>query len=435
MSKKSIIASIVFTLFYSVSSIFAGTIFIPPGARANSMAGAFVAVADDATAIYWNPAGLTNLEGTGIEGSIFYIGAEAKGSRSLLNVDNPINADELMLGKIYPTEPGVYQSKVFETKAVFPFIAGYTKVNDIVVAVGCYVVGGGGGKWEDAVKAGADDLKALVDASYGFVVGNISGAKKIGSNLSIGVGLNFIYMQDNAEIEKAYFATTGSPFYSYDLKMERKGTGSGIELIGGALYSPLDKLQLALTLRSGAALKINGKAEYNQEGLAPLGFPDVFHETDYSQNYEYPLTCGIGAAYKMTELLTLAIGVNIENYSMMKEDINYDRNDTVFRDVNKKLDWKNIAVISFGADYRLNEKLSFQGGIQRNPAPYPQDQLTLLGTDQYTLTYFTLGTEYKVNSWKINVNYVHSFSDEPEQSGVKYEYPSDSFRVGIGYGF
>ncbi len=37
---------------------------IPVGARATGMGGAFVAVSDDATACYWNPAGLATLEGS-----------------------------------------------------------------------------------------------------------------------------------------------------------------------------------------------------------------------------------------------------------------------------------------------------------------------------------------------------------------------------------
>jgi hypothetical protein len=36
----------------------AGSLIIPPGARANAMGQSFVAIADDATAMWWNPAGL-----------------------------------------------------------------------------------------------------------------------------------------------------------------------------------------------------------------------------------------------------------------------------------------------------------------------------------------------------------------------------------------
>lgn len=39
---------------------------ISQGARATAMGSAFVAIADDQSALYWNPAGLANLEGTGI---------------------------------------------------------------------------------------------------------------------------------------------------------------------------------------------------------------------------------------------------------------------------------------------------------------------------------------------------------------------------------
>jgi long-chain fatty acid transport protein len=38
------------------------------GARALAMGGAFVAVADDATAVYWNPAGLAQVADTRIAG-------------------------------------------------------------------------------------------------------------------------------------------------------------------------------------------------------------------------------------------------------------------------------------------------------------------------------------------------------------------------------
>ncbi len=53
-----------------VGTIAASFLEIDVGARAVGMGGAFVAVADDATAIFWNPAGLAWLEGTEVMASL-----------------------------------------------------------------------------------------------------------------------------------------------------------------------------------------------------------------------------------------------------------------------------------------------------------------------------------------------------------------------------
>jgi hypothetical protein len=50
------------------SKVGAGTgsfLNLPVGARATAMGASFVAIADDPTALYWNPAGITQIEGTG----------------------------------------------------------------------------------------------------------------------------------------------------------------------------------------------------------------------------------------------------------------------------------------------------------------------------------------------------------------------------------
>ena len=58
-----VLSAVVFC--FSVSPLQAGGIFAPPGGRANNLGYAFVAVADNLTAIYWNPAGLSQLKGAG----------------------------------------------------------------------------------------------------------------------------------------------------------------------------------------------------------------------------------------------------------------------------------------------------------------------------------------------------------------------------------
>ena len=52
------------TFFEKVGTYDGQFLKIPIGARATAMGGAFVAVADDASSVYWNPAGIARIQGT-----------------------------------------------------------------------------------------------------------------------------------------------------------------------------------------------------------------------------------------------------------------------------------------------------------------------------------------------------------------------------------
>ncbi len=72
MKKLSILFLVLILTFTAVSNAFAVSqaavlfLLISPGARASGMGEAFVALADDATAVYWNPAGLAFQTGSEI---------------------------------------------------------------------------------------------------------------------------------------------------------------------------------------------------------------------------------------------------------------------------------------------------------------------------------------------------------------------------------
>ncbi|MBD3170617.1 MAG: hypothetical protein GF307_14125, partial [candidate division Zixibacteria bacterium] len=64
-TNRAIIASLCLLVVFGFGEVFAQGVdfnFIGAGARARGMGGAFIGVADDATAISWNPAGLATLE-------------------------------------------------------------------------------------------------------------------------------------------------------------------------------------------------------------------------------------------------------------------------------------------------------------------------------------------------------------------------------------
>ena len=75
--------------------------FITPGARAGGYGTAFSAVADDLTAIYYNPAGLAYQTNTQVMASLFYI-------------DYPATASE--------KSPANYMSDKYSTNAAVPFV-------------------------------------------------------------------------------------------------------------------------------------------------------------------------------------------------------------------------------------------------------------------------------------------------------------------------
>ncbi len=430
---------------YLPSAVFSGSIFVQPGDRATNMGGAFTAGADDATAIYYNPAGLTQLEGNGFEFTSFYVDSKAKSTSSLQN-NSPLtpSKNDFPIPQIYPTERTSYNNKNLTVDAFIPFVAGYTQIEDITLAIGIYGVGGGSGKWSDTVKADAvpgfsDELKASLNSEYGLIVANISGAKRISDQVSIGIGLDVIYMQSELKAKKEYTsnATIITPLNTYEVSVERKGDGYGLEAMGGVLYSPIETLRLGFSIRSGATIKIKGDARYDQVGVyAVLGNPDVHEKTNYTQNYKYPFTYSLGIAYDVTEDLMLAFSADVADYSSMKEDIKYDASGTTFVDINQNLNWKATTMLSLGAKYRLNEAFDLLAGIRRDPSPYnQQDRANLLNTDQYDLTTLTLGTEYKINAFVFGISYAHNFSDKVKDNGAAYEFPSDSLRFGVKYLF
>ena len=69
MKKITIFVILVLVMAFATTNVFAVSeaavlfLLISPNARANGMGGAFVAVSDDVSAIYWNPAGLAFQEG------------------------------------------------------------------------------------------------------------------------------------------------------------------------------------------------------------------------------------------------------------------------------------------------------------------------------------------------------------------------------------
>jgi len=343
---KKIVSFVLAVLFVSsITTIsYAKSHFILPGARAIGYS-AFSPVADDLTAIYYNPAGLAYQKDTQVMGSVFYINYPATSD----SLDSNIGSDK------------------YSTSAVVPFLGFSTKFyGDTTIAAGIYAIGGGGGKVEN-LPAGYK-----MEGQQSFMVYNISLAKQITDKFSVGLGFDAIQMEDKMVIS------------TYDIDYNRSAFGFQGNI--GLMYKPVEKLSTAFVLRTGTY----------------IGLPE---ESKVDTNsYTYPLTAEIGAAYDFIDPLTVSLAVAWNKYSWSKEEYKdtfqikvgseyrateklslllgfytdpniVDDSDT-YNLVN--LDMYNMNYLSLGAEYKFTESLkvglalthSFTNPVTKNDITY-----------------------------------------------------------------
>lgn len=414
----------------AVAAANAKGVFILPGVRAGAMGSAMVAVADEVTAVYYNPAGLAAQEGAGADASFLFLQNDVKGTNSFGNSAAPAtNNGDFPLSAYLPSEPSEYENKSLKVEALIPFVGAYQNVDDITFALSVYGSGGGGGKWKDSVSdalTGNDTIKASLDAKYSFTIYNVSAAKKLSPKLSAGIGIDIVTMDDFMNAQKYYTRAAGSIMpMDYDVTLDKKASGNGIQFDGGVIYQINDRMDLGAVLRSGTLIKEKGKAVLN--GL----------QAEYERDYVYPPTCAAGLSYKPTHKLLLAFAVELNKYSLMHETVKY-KNYIGLHDENRPLDgrdWNDTTQVRLGAEYFYTEKLALWAGIQTDPVPFKRDQISMGELNQYNYYYYSLGAGYRVGKINVDLAYAYCQPDKAEIGVRSYEFPINIIRLGARYNF
>lgn len=350
--------------------------FITPGARAGGYGTAFSAVADDLTAIYYNPAGLAYQKDTQVMASLFYI-------------DYPATASD--------KSPANYMSDKYSTNAAVPFVGFSTKFYyDTVIAAGIYVLGGGGGKLENL-----PPVIEKVEGQQSYMVYNVSLAKQITEKFSIGLGFDAIQFQDKLVAK--------SPMMGVDIDYNRSAFGFQGNI--GLMYKPVEKLSTAFVLRSGSYVGVPNE-------------PDSSNPA-FTENVCYPLTWEFGFAYDLFDNFTFAAAISENKTSWTSNsyrDIFQYRVGTEYRATEK------LALhLGFFSDPNL-VKDEYKDAYKRGYG--------LTNLDMYNMKYLTLGAEYQfTEALKVGLSFTHSFTNPVTYDGITYKYEVNLVRFDISYKF
>ena len=370
------------------------------GAKSLSRGGGIGAV-DDYTAIFWNPAGLTQVEESHFTIEPHYLHLKQVDGNSVKNYDiaNYSNMQGDSFLRIYNTPGTAVEPAQFDkTSAIYSSISpttsfgGSFEIKGFDFGLGIYTPAALSTDWECSTR----DLvnNALIEADFfsgiKMTAYNISVAKEINSYLSIGAGVNYLTGEMEVEAEKRY-SSQAAPALDYRFDYKEEAEGDGVEGVFGVLFKPLSNLKIGGVYRSGAEMTLKGDSYYKHTALG------IDESSDYTQDYAFPNSYGIGLAYEPVSELTLLLEWERTGWDRVKRDINYDLvGGAALIDVDIDWEWKDSNQVRLGAEYRVSPELSARGSIAWDESPLSDETVSITNVVDIDKIYLYLGLGYQL---------------------------------------
>jgi long-chain fatty acid transport protein len=368
----------------------AGFLIYEHGAAAMAVAGAFVGVANDPSAIFHNPAGIAFLEGTQISlGGTVII---PKGSLSLPNWPDPTYKKVDQVDQTF-LAPNVYITHRLSDK--------------VAVGIGVFAPYGLGTKWPEKYP-----LRYVgVSNEMQTVIVNPTIAYRVSDKLALGFGVSYVYSNLTLDIVRRI---SFGPYGAYDVPVSvDKASGTHLAWNMGLLYK-MDKLSFGLNYRSGFPIKYEGDITFDPSNLpAPLK-PYIPAKAEGSTTFDFPNIIGIGLGYQLSPKLLASFDLHYIGWSVYDQyelSINYpdplpDPEAEVVSE-----NFKDTVILRFGLDYKLNDALNLRAGFLYDQSPQPEESVdpNLPDANRYALL---AGFGYSIGKLRIDVGYQYEvFSD------------------------
>lgn len=408
--KRLILALLFFTLILP-RTVRGGTPV--DGSKAAGMGTAFVAVADDPSAIEYNPAGLTQLNGTNIYG----------GATVLI----PSTTYESPSGQSEDTEFQVFFAPHF-------YACSDLKTRDFRFGLGIFSPFGiGGRQWSE------DGLTRYVSLENNVltVSANPTVAYRVSPKLSVGLGVSYMISHIDAERKIDQSAVGGN-----DGESLLKGDGGGWGYNFGLLFKPDDRWSLGLAYRSRIKVDYSGDLEIKKiaPALQPI-FGGSYFKTSIHTASNFPEVVSLGAAFRPNRNWTISLDLEWFGWSSFDESTLQVENKVPaagITDQTTLLGWKDVWTIKVGAEYKITEKLSLRGGYAYIQSPIPD--LTLDPSNPDSIQhYFSVGLGYKTGKYILDFFYMAGFFEDREvQNPIlsgKYENFIHQFGFSLGRSF
>jgi len=406
------------------------------GTRALSMGGAFVGLADDFSAVYWNPAGAAGFR---TEYLGFY-GTDLMPT-SKYRLDIPFGTGTTT----------IVDARTKTSHYLGGMLAFYRPVSDkLVLGIGVYTPSGGGGNWTASDFTGLSGGTAYEWTSkMGILSISPLAAWKVNEMISIGAALNINYGFFSLSMPAGEIEIPAAP-YAFDLgQYEENMNGWGLGATIGFMVKPSEQLSFGLTIRTPSTVRFKGDALISN--LVLLGQSDV---SDLERSIKLPLWIAGGVAVRPAARLLITTDFQWTGWGTMKTmetayaDETWKAMMRASGDDVRRMDWSDRIQLRFGAEYALNDAFALRAGYYHDPSPSPLTTMNPL-VPTYTYEAFAVGFGWKSSGLQLdfgleylegrerNVDYAKTLNDPAYAAATPGRYKTMFIvpNLSIGYRF
>ncbi len=334
------------------------------GVRAMGLGGAYVAVADDFSASYWNPAGLAQITERKLDVTFF---RKSHVNKSVFNEtrDNVqlSNTGFSSMGFIYPYP--VYQGSLV-------FAIGFNQVADL--------------DW-GLRQTGFDRLDSL-QTRHQFqhegqlTLSSISAAVDVSQFISFGGTLGFVGGEDQHRNELFYVDVNDRYTYknlrSEDIFLDEYEGATSLRL-GALIRMPRDRprLRFGATVQSSIGQEIRYQFRGNPKGYTSVEYDNEDIETidkvSLRGRYEiqFPLQYAIGVSYFPIEGLLFSTGLSVSEWSQSEYVCCDEQQEQLRAETKFDRQYKDVVRYHLGIEWEVPEiALDLRAGYYTDPLPF-----------------------------------------------------------------
>ncbi|MFZ2492298.1 MAG: outer membrane protein transport protein [Thermoanaerobaculia bacterium] len=415
--------AIAFTSMVTAAAYGSGFSIFEQGAKATAMGGAFVATANDPSAIFYNPAGIAQ------QRHLTFLGGA-----TFINFSNEFTGDPN--SAFTAGESGKYNRHTFAPPngyAIMPI------GENLTVGVGMFGAFGLRTNWADPWAGRFLSRDADVKT---VSVNPVIAWQTTSGRFAVGGGVEYRRNKVVLNANRGALNPFNGRFQDVANTRLESEWGSDIGWNVGILVKPTPRVRFGASYRADMAIDLDGQAEITQimtnTPLDPVIKAQLPPNQAISTTMPFPATAAIGVAFSPTEAWDIEFDVTHMTWSEFKELV-VEFKTTPAAGFTREQNWNDSSAYRFGVNHKVNEIWDVRFGLVYDSNPQPTEAVSPLLPDADRIGP-SFGFGYHRGPWIMDVGLLALHFKERSTEGRNAEgfdgtYKTDATLWGVNFGY